>query len=289
MLNDRNASFGDAPLGDAPLGAYRVLDVCLEEVLGGCQPPDLSSRILAALDRATTQAAASRLPIPLAITPAIEPTPTTSESLHGEIVVAASQRAPSHRIQEPAVAFSWVRPLWLSLALAAGLLLMVGFWSARRGAAKVEPDHALGPLAEGQTGQANTNVEAKKARGALQEVAASDASDKPATATVASTPDRKLFERPLASPATDRVANETSAVAKHEGEGRPASTAPIATDSKSPAAEKIVRDELPAADRREVASASARLLQSLETAVPPKNREEEAAKAKARAAERFGT
>jgi hypothetical protein len=39
----------------------------------------------------------------------------------------------------------------------------------------------------------------------------------------------------------------------------------------------------------EVASASARLLQSLETAVPPKNREEEAAKAKARAAERFGT
>jgi hypothetical protein len=38
----------------------------------------------------------------------------------------------------------------------------------------------------------------------------------------------------------------------------------------------------------EIAAASARLLQSLETTAPPKNREEEAAKAKARAAERFG-
>jgi hypothetical protein len=38
----------------------------------------------------------------------------------------------------------------------------------------------------------------------------------------------------------------------------------------------------------EIASVSIRLLQSLETTAPPKNREEEAAKAKARAAERFG-
>jgi hypothetical protein len=38
----------------------------------------------------------------------------------------------------------------------------------------------------------------------------------------------------------------------------------------------------------EVAQVSTRLLQSLETNAPPKNREEEAAKAKARAAERFG-
>jgi hypothetical protein len=37
----------------------------------------------------------------------------------------------------------------------------------------------------------------------------------------------------------------------------------------------------------EVAAASTRLLQSLETTALPKNREEEAAKAKARAAERF--
>jgi hypothetical protein len=39
----------------------------------------------------------------------------------------------------------------------------------------------------------------------------------------------------------------------------------------------------------EVAGISARLLRSLETTAPPKNREEEAAKAKARAQERFGT
>ena len=38
----------------------------------------------------------------------------------------------------------------------------------------------------------------------------------------------------------------------------------------------------------EVAAVSAQLLQSLETNAPPKNREEEALKAKARAAQRFG-
>jgi hypothetical protein len=39
----------------------------------------------------------------------------------------------------------------------------------------------------------------------------------------------------------------------------------------------------------EVAGISMRLLGSLETNAPPKNREEEAAKAKARAVERFGS
>lgn len=38
----------------------------------------------------------------------------------------------------------------------------------------------------------------------------------------------------------------------------------------------------------EVAKASARLLRALETTAPPKDREEEAAKAKARAVARFG-
>jgi hypothetical protein len=38
----------------------------------------------------------------------------------------------------------------------------------------------------------------------------------------------------------------------------------------------------------EIAGISTRLLRSLETGAPPKNREEEAARAKARAAERFG-
>lgn len=39
----------------------------------------------------------------------------------------------------------------------------------------------------------------------------------------------------------------------------------------------------------DVADISRKLLRSLETTAPPKNREEEAAKARARAAERFGT
>ncbi len=38
----------------------------------------------------------------------------------------------------------------------------------------------------------------------------------------------------------------------------------------------------------EVSQAAKRLLDSLDTTAPPKNREEEAAKAKARAAQRFG-
>jgi hypothetical protein len=38
----------------------------------------------------------------------------------------------------------------------------------------------------------------------------------------------------------------------------------------------------------EIARVATRLLRSLETTAPPKNREEEAAKAKARAVERFG-
>ncbi len=43
-----------------------------------------------------------------------------------------------------------------------------------------------------------------------------------------------------------------------------------------------------AAAVEEVAAASSRLLHSLETTAPARNREEEAAKAKARAAQRFG-
>ena len=39
----------------------------------------------------------------------------------------------------------------------------------------------------------------------------------------------------------------------------------------------------------EIAEVARRLLDNLETQAPPKNREEEAAKAKARAAERYGT
>jgi hypothetical protein len=46
-------------------------------------------------------------------------------------------------------------------------------------------------------------------------------------------------------------------------------------------------EEAFAAAVEEVAGVSMRLLRSLETTAPPKNREEEAAKAKARSAERF--
>ena len=52
----------------------------------------------------------------------------------------------------------------------------------------------------------------------------------------------------------------------------------------SKANEKLFQDAVD-----EIAGVATRLLLSLETTAPPKNREEEAAKAKARSAERFGT
>jgi hypothetical protein len=52
----------------------------------------------------------------------------------------------------------------------------------------------------------------------------------------------------------------------------------------SKANEKLFQDAVD-----EIAGVSIRLLLSLETNAPPKNREEEAAKARARSAERFGT
>jgi hypothetical protein len=51
----------------------------------------------------------------------------------------------------------------------------------------------------------------------------------------------------------------------------------------SKANEKLFQDAVD-----EIAGISSRLLYSLETNAPPKNREEEAAKARARSAERFG-
>jgi len=51
----------------------------------------------------------------------------------------------------------------------------------------------------------------------------------------------------------------------------------------SKANEKLFQDAV-----EEIAGISSRLLLSLETNAPPKNREEEAAKARARSAERFG-
>ena len=48
-------------------------------------------------------------------------------------------------------------------------------------------------------------------------------------------------------------------------------------------------EEAFAAAVEEIAGISSRLLHSMETSATPKNREEEAAKAKARSAERFGT
>ncbi len=50
-----------------------------------------------------------------------------------------------------------------------------------------------------------------------------------------------------------------------------------------------INEEIFLAAVDEIAGVSTRLLYSLQTSAPPKNREEEAAKAKARAVQRFGS
>ena len=133
MLSDRKDPLCEDPLCEDP-----ILDICLEELLGGSGPPDLSDRILAALNsRAGRTPPASRAPAP--------------------VQRPAAPTRHIQPIQEPAAALLRMRLGWLSLALAAGLLVMVGaYWSARRGAAEAGADRALGPVAIGRTGQVKT-------------------------------------------------------------------------------------------------------------------------------------
>jgi hypothetical protein len=106
MLNDR----------DDP-----ILDVCLEEVLGGQQPPDLSARILAAWQGAPSGLRENGTPALAA--DALRPIPVK------RVVIPAAQPAA---LRAPAGS-SFARSAWLPLSLAASLLLAVGgFWFVRQ-------------------------------------------------------------------------------------------------------------------------------------------------------------
>jgi hypothetical protein len=100
----------------------RILEACLEELLGGAAPPDLSQSILS---RATANNQRSPVaPIPLSDS-AARPATTTRDASVGP------SHAPVARVARPA----WNRPMWLSAAVAAGLLVSIagysGYWSYR--------------------------------------------------------------------------------------------------------------------------------------------------------------
>ena len=129
MLNDR----------DDP-----ILDVCLAEVLGGQQPPDLSARILAAWQSAPSGLRENGTP-PLAAD-VLRPIPVNRAA------IPAAQPAP---LRAPPGS-SFARLAWLPLSLAASLLLVVGgFWFVRQ--------RAAGPVAaEQQQVQMQDNSAAKQ-------------------------------------------------------------------------------------------------------------------------------
>ncbi len=98
----------------------RILDACLEEVLGGHYPPDLSSKIVEAWEarRDATQTDAAAVSMPAPIAPPIqqwaEPQPPP---VHEESVVRVATRPRAVRRS---------RPGWLLAAIAASVLLVVG-------------------------------------------------------------------------------------------------------------------------------------------------------------------
>ena len=240
-----------------------VLDACLEELLGGCQPPDLSSRILAALESGVPQVAAppaSLRPIPLAALSAGDLAPASN----GAVLAAAPADRSGHPVRSSAATARRLPPAWVSVALAASLLVMGGaYWTSRRGAAKVERDAAPPVVAAGRAGQAKTTAAADHREAAT-------ASADSASRKLAAEGDRTSAidgNSPAAPTAADEpasaaahLARATKAspvdqppVAKPQDRSASGPAESVAATENSPA---ISNDEIPATDRQALASTS---------------------------------
>lgn len=104
----------------------RILDACLEEVLGEQSPPDLSDRILNTLATRAGNAASARLP---GEAPRPVPVPLR-ESVSPVSAPSASRSA-------------WQKPAWITAAVAAGLLIAVAGYSQWRGKANRHAEREL--------------------------------------------------------------------------------------------------------------------------------------------------
>lgn len=228
MLNDR----------DDP-----ILDVCLEETLGGKQPPDLSARILAAWH--ASQQRGSSNGATAAPVPALRPIPL-------------STAAPATIVERRSRRSVW-RVAWLPLALAASLLLAVGgFWFVRQKAGgPVAADPLIADSQDAPQHAATQNGAAQKV------VADSNAVEK---SRESQTPKNSIASQ---SP----VANEAVRAEENRERVRPEKSAPkklapgsaVAQDDKQPAHHRPAGDassiEKESADgpnvaERSVASAS---------------------------------
>jgi hypothetical protein len=165
MLNDRD---------DPTLDVCPILDVCLEETLGGERPPDLSARILAAWHNSQQSgpqphAAANGQHangVAAAPTIAFRPIPINAPR---QTVGAETVNAPAVVARLPAETSAW-QLARLPMAVAAGLLVAVGsVWFFGRQAS--EPN--AGPLAAaGQTANKQASAEQPAAgKNAAEELA----------------------------------------------------------------------------------------------------------------------
>ncbi|HWB12660.1 MAG TPA: DUF1549 domain-containing protein [Pirellulales bacterium] len=195
----------------------RILDLCLEEALGGVQPPDLTDKIVARLAQREKREEDSRgersrhtgtAPRPIVFSSAPIPVGAVQPAApNGSVVVASRQAGSSHRTRA-----------WLPLALAASLLVAIaGYWRiVSRGG---------DPKGGSQTADLRVTNPAEK-----------------------SAPEKKLAEKDptekTTSPTIDAIARDEQPEAAVQ-ENEPASTVSHAGESLSRASER--NDEQPEA------------------------------------------
>ncbi|HVC98434.1 MAG TPA: DUF1549 domain-containing protein [Pirellulales bacterium] len=129
---------GDRPLPDSQLPDHTdlLLDVLLDEALGGHKPPDLSERIVQALSTRTAieskshQGVVESRPIPVAITTKAVAVAPVSVAPKADMGAAASQPLVAGTAHRRLASTRGVYRHWLSLA-ATVMVLAVGYWTIR--------------------------------------------------------------------------------------------------------------------------------------------------------------
>ena len=141
----------------------RILETFLEEVLGGTEPPDLTDRIVAALNERSREGVRERQEAMRSVPPA--PRPIVVPSLVPAPVVPV---APASTVRITAARTERRRATWLPLALAASLLVAIGAHWEFTSAARLAPsDHmaqkAKAPEPEHSSPQQSKVAEHKQA------------------------------------------------------------------------------------------------------------------------------
>jgi hypothetical protein len=216
-----------APLSDRQ---DRLLDVCLEEVLAGVQPPDLSDRILRAL--AARQAALNQSPLCLpdaAPEPILLGQPATS-GLPAVSSFAPRKNALSQSERRLFIADRLRRQPGLPLALAASLLLALGgywLWSSGQtelAAPQMAADSENAMLAPVEQATKNNSSDASKPSMRRDLAIAGDAPIQ--------SPDKALVADGSSRPAVAATNDVDNSSGVHRGSDRPADATVSARESE---------------------------------------------------------